>query len=103
MLVIGDWLSTLMPLPFQSMKNQVQYADEHSVTNAANSAGGSASDYGNGIKDATKASGPRTQTAQNPLGTSNNSFGGKKVVSGTTSTGNSSGSKGTASNPLGLS
>lgn len=73
------------------------------MTDAANGAGGSASDYGNGIKDATKACGPRTQTAQNPLGTSNNSFGAKKVVSGTTLAGNLSGSKGTASNPLGLS
>lgn len=73
------------------------------MTNAANSAGGSASNYGNGIKDATKASGPRTQTAQNPSGTSSNSYGGKQVVTGAGSKGSSSGSKGTASNPLGLS
>ena len=67
----------------------------YSVTNAAGSAGGSASNYANGIKDATKASGPRTQTASNPLGTSSNAYGGKKVVTG-------AGSKGSASNPLGL-
>jgi len=73
-----------------------------SVTNATNSAGGSASNYGNGIKDATKASGSRTQTAQNPLGVSSNSYGGKKVVTGAGSKGSSGAGKGTASNPLGL-
>ncbi len=72
------------------------------MTNAAGSAGGSASNYGNGIKDATKASGPRTQTASNPLGTSSNSYGGKKVVTGAGSKGGAAGSKGSASNPLGL-
>ena len=74
-----------------------------SVTKAANSAGGSASNYGNGIKDATKASGQRTQTSQNPLGLSSNSYGGKKVVTGGGKKGGSTGSKATANNPLGLS
>ncbi|KAL2054408.1 hypothetical protein ABVK25_005156 [Lepraria finkii] len=75
----------------------------NSVTNAANTAGGSASNYGNGIKDATKAGGPRTQTAQNPIGLSSNSYGGRKVVTGGGSKESTTGNKGTASNPLGLS
>ena len=75
----------------------------NSVTKAANSAGGSASNYGNGIKDATRASGQRTQTAQNPLGLSSNSYGGKKVVTGGGKKGGSTGNKATANNPLGLS
>ena len=49
----------------------------------------------------TKASGPRTQTASNPVGTSSNSYAGKKVVTGAGSKGGAGG-KGTASNPLGL-
>ena len=73
------------------------------MTNAANGAGGSASNYGNGIKDATKASGQRTQTGQNPLGLSSNSYGGKKAVTGGGSKGGSTGTKATANNPLGLS
>lgn len=75
----------------------------NSVTNAANSAGGSASNYGNGIKDATRANGQRTQTAQNPLGLSSNSYGGKKAVTGGGNKGGSTRNKGTANNPLGLS
>ena len=75
----------------------------NSVTKAANSAGGSASNYGNGIKDATRADGQRTQTAQNPLGLSSNSYGGKKVVTGAGKKGGATGNKGTANNPLGLS
>ena len=71
-----------------------------SVTNAANSTGGSASNYGNGIKDATRAGGQRTQTGQNPLGLSSNSYGGENVVTGG---GKKGGSKATANNPLGLS
>ena len=74
-----------------------------SVTKAANSAGGSASNYGNGIKDATRAGGQRTQTSQNPLGLSSNSYGGKKVVTGGRKKGGSTGNKATANNPLGLS
>ena len=74
-----------------------------SVTNAAGGAGGSVSNYGNGIKDATGASGTRAQTAQNPTGLSSNKYGGKKVVAGAGSKGSSSGNKGTANNPLGLS
>ena len=74
----------------------------NSVANAAGSAGGSVSNYGNGVKDATKASGPRAQTAQNPLGMSSNSYGGKKVVAGSASKGGRAGDKGTAGNPLGL-
>lgn len=75
----------------------------YSVTSMTNSAGSSASNYGNGIKDATNASGPRSQTAQNPLGTSGNSYGGKKVVAGIANKGSSGMSKGAANNPLGLS
>ena len=74
-----------------------------SVTSATNSAGGSASNYGNGIKDATRANGQRTQTAQNPLGLSSNSYGGKKVVTGGGKKGGTTANKGTANNPLGLS
>ena len=75
-----------------------------SVTKVANNAGGSASDYGNGIKDATRAGGERTQTSQNPLGLSSNSYGGKKVVvTGGGKKGGSTGNKATANNPLGLS
>lgn len=74
-----------------------------SVTKAANSAGGSASNYGNGIKDATRAGGQRTQTSQNPLGLSSNSYGGKKVVTGGAKSGGSTGNTSTANNPLGLS
>ena len=73
------------------------------MTKATNSAGGSTSNYGNGIKDATKASGQRTQTAQNPLALSSNSYGGKKVVTGGGNKGGSTGNKATANNPLGLS
>ena len=73
------------------------------MTNYAKGAGDSASNYGNGIKDATKAGGPRTQTAQNPIGLSSNSYGGKKVVTRAGSKGGSGGSKQSASNPLGLS
>lgn len=73
-----------------------------SITNATSGAGNSVSDYGNGIKDWTKADGTRTQTAKNPLGTSSNSYGGKGVVTGAGSKGKSGG-KGTAGNPLGLS
>ena len=73
------------------------------MTNAANSAGGTASNYGNGIKDATGASGTRAQTAQNPLGTSNNKYGGKNVITGAGSKSRAGGGKATASNPLGLS
>lgn len=60
------------------------------------------SDYGNGIKDWTKADGARTSTVKNPLGTSGNSYGGKGVVTGAGNKGKSGG-KGTAHNPLGLS
>ena len=81
----------------------VHYLTSPSVTNAAGGAGGSVSNYGNGIKDATGASGARTQTAQNPTGLSSNKYGGKKVVTGAGGKGGSSGSKGSASNPLGLS
>lgn len=76
--------------------------DYPSITNASNSAGGSASDYGNAVKDWTKASGPRTQTAKNPLGTSGGSYGGKKVVTGGGGGKGVAGGKETAGNPLGL-
>lgn len=90
----------LIPIPPQ-LEVEADYIC--SVTKTAGGMGGSASNYGNGIKDYTKASGPRTQTAQNPLGTSSNSYGGKKVLTGAGSKGGSAGSKGTAGNPLGLS
>ena len=97
MLAAGSFLhpSTRTPLK--------QLLTVSSVTNAANTAGGSASNYGNGIKDATGASGSRSQTAQNPLGVSSGKYGGKKVVTGAGSKGSSGATKGTASNPLGLS
>lgn len=77
----------------------------HSLTNASNGAGGTVSDYGNAVKDWTGADGPRTATAKNPVGTTTNKEGGKKVVTGAAGTkaGGASTGKGTANNPLGLS
>lgn len=79
---------------------------ESSITNATHSLGDGTRNYGNGIKDATKADGPRSQTKENPLGLSKNQVARKSVVVGAKKdyTGvSSSGGKQTAGNPLGLS
>ncbi len=72
----------------------------NSITNAATGAGGTVSDYGNGVKDWTKADGSRAQTAKNPVGTSGSGSVTKGAAAGA-GKGNAAG-KGGAQNPLGL-
>jgi len=94
---VGKRSVRIAPLSPRTSANQ--FSSLNSITNATAGAGNSVSDYGNGIKDWTKADGARTQTAKNPLGTTSNSYGGKGVVTGK----GKSGGKGTAGNALGLS
>jgi len=72
----------------------------NSITNAATGAGGTVSDYGNGVKDWSKADGSRAQTAKNPVGTSGSGGGTKEAAAGA-GKGKAAG-KGGAQNPLGL-
>ncbi|MCJ1279588.1 hypothetical protein MMC21_007412 [Puttea exsequens] len=90
----GGYAGGVVDAAGKSVSNAGRNAGD-SVTKSTGGAGGSVSNYANSIRDATGASGPRSQTAQNPLGTSGNKHSGKQGVTG-------AGSKQGASNPLGL-
>ncbi len=96
---ISNRLSSPPPMPTSSSPRTANPPRLRRVTNTTNGWGNGARDYGNGVKDATKASGTRSQTAQNPLGTGRNAVSGRQTVVGG---GGKAGGKGSAGNPLGL-
>jgi len=71
-----------------------------SITNQSRGWGDSVREYGNGIKDATGASGPRSGTATNPLGIARNKESARLAQQAKKGSGSTT--KGTANNPLGL-
>ena len=72
-----------------------------SMANTSRTWGDAIREYGNSIKDATGAAGPRASSAKNPLGLSSTPGGAKAIMSARPGISGGS-SKGSASNPLGL-
>lgn len=72
-----------------------------SVAGTTRGWGDSVRGYGNNIKDATRAAGPRAPTASNPLGLAGGSTSSAAMLKSKT-TGAVGGARGSAGNPLGL-
>ncbi|PVI08214.1 hypothetical protein DM02DRAFT_608286 [Periconia macrospinosa] len=70
-----------------------------SITNSSRTWGETVREYGNSIKDATGAGGPRGVSSTNPLGLASTASGAKAIMS---SKPGPTPRKGTANNPLGL-
>ncbi|KAF2266010.1 hypothetical protein CC78DRAFT_615317 [Lojkania enalia] len=95
---IGNFAGGIVTAVGNGVSGAGKGADD-SITNTSRGWGDAVREYGNSIKDATGASGPRAGTGRNPLGLASTGGGARatmKAKKGPTPR------KGTANNPLGL-